>query len=65
MWAISKNGRSKLETFTQNIDSAYYIHILNKNLKEHKKMSKGGKIELVSDNYPKQTSADSVAFYKL
>ena len=28
-------------------------------------MSGGGKIELVSDNGPKHTSIDSVAFYKL
>ena len=63
--AISKNGRDKLETFTQNMDSAYYIHILNTNLKELKKMSGGGKIELVLDDDPKHTSADSVAFYKL
>ena len=28
-------------------------------------MNGGGKIELVSDNEPKHTSADSAAFYKL
>ena len=28
-------------------------------------MSGGGKIELVSNNDPKHTSVDSVAFYKL
>ena len=49
--AISKNGRSKLETFTQNMDSTYCNHILNTNLKELKKMSAGWIIELVSDNY--------------
>ena len=62
---ISKNGRSKLETFNQNMDSAYYINILNINLKELKKMSGGWNIKLVSGNGPKHTSADSVSFYKL
>ena len=63
--AISKNWKNKLEAFTQNMDSVYYIHILNTNLKELKKTSGGGKIELVSDNNPKHISAYSVAFYKL
>ena len=60
-----KNGRNKLETFTQNMDSVYYIYILNTNLKELKKMSGDGKIKLVTDNNPKHTSSESVAFYKL
>ena len=47
------------------MDSAYYIHILNTNLKELKKISGGRKIGLVSDNDPKHTSVDSIAFYKL
>ena len=63
--AISKYGRSKLKTFTQNIDSAYYIRILNTNLKELKKMSGGAKIKLNSDNKANHTSVDSIAFYKL
>ena len=65
MGAISKNGRSKLETFTQNMDSTYYFHINNTNLKELKKMSGSGKIVLVSDNDPMHTSGESVTFYKL
>ena len=47
------------------MDSAYYTHILNTNLKELKKTNGGRKTVLVSDNDPMHTSVDSVAFYKL
>ena len=64
VWAaISYNGKSSIKTFTQNMDSEFYVEILMENISEIKKIG-GEDMIFQCDNQSKNVSKMAKEFYK-
>ena len=61
--AISRNGRSDIELFTNNMDSDFYWEVLKRNIKSLKKIG-GTKTILQWDNAPSHVSTKALEFYE-
>ena len=61
--AISRNGRSDIELFTNNMDSDFYWEVLKRNIKSLKKIG-GTKTILQWYNAPSHVSTKALEFYE-
>ena len=61
--AISRNERSDIELFTNNMDSDFYWEVLKSNIKSLKKIG-GTKTILQWDNAPSHVSTKALKFYE-
>ena len=61
--AISRNGRSGIEFFTNNMDSDFYWEVLKRIIKSLKKMGETKSI-LQWDNAPSHVSTKALEFYE-